>query len=46
VGERPEQAYPDAQLDGNGRLKEAALLGALAAGAGAAAGAAVLLKSR
>jgi FAD/FMN-containing dehydrogenase/Fe-S oxidoreductase len=42
VGEPPEQAYPDVRLNGDGRVREAAVLGAIAAGAGAVAGARLL----
>jgi FAD/FMN-containing dehydrogenase/Fe-S oxidoreductase len=46
VGEPPEEPYPDVELNGDGRIREVALIGAIAAGAGAAAGAAALLRHR
>jgi len=47
IGPHPEEAYPDLVQNGDGRLREAALVGgAVAAGLGMAAGAAALLRSR
>jgi hypothetical protein len=45
VGQPPEEPYPDLQMDGDGRVREVALIGGVVA-AGAAAGAAALLRHR
>jgi Fe-S oxidoreductase len=45
-GPRPEDGFPDLVLNGDGKLREAALLGGALAATGAAAGAVALLRGR